>query len=179
MYSKNGDYPVTRDKFPHLLKDSESNDYTAEHAFNNRRKLGWWDVSDKPVIDDNQVLTWKPNTRAQTWWEIRNKTPEELYSEHLEDWSSGREQRNRLLTESDWSQVYDLLPKAPGARGRPAYPKPYTLPSTERIGINGLNKSINLAKSKEWEIYRQELRDLPSKYPNYNDCIWPELPVTE
>ena len=159
MYSKNGDYPVTRDKFPHLLKDSDGNDYTAEHAFNNRRKLEWWDVSDKPVIDDNQVLTWKPNTRAQTWWEIRNKTPEELYQE----WSSGREQRNQLLTESDWSQVYDL----------------HTLPSTERIGINGLNKSINLAKSKEWEIYRQELRDLPSKYPNYNDCIWPELPVTE
>ena len=159
MYSKNGDYPVTRDKFPHLLKDSDGNDYTAEHAFNNRRKLEWWDVSDKPVIDDNQVLTWKPNTRAQTWWEIRNKTPEELY----ESWRSGREQRNRLLTESDWSQVYDL----------------HTLPSTERIGINGLNKSINLAKSKEWEIYRQELRDLPSKYPNYNDCIWPELPVTE
>mgnify|MGYP003641329951 FL=1 len=159
MYSKNGVYPVTRDKFPHLLKDSEGNDYTAEHAFHNRRKLGWWDVSDEPVIDDNQVLTWKPNTRAQTWWEIRNKTPEELYG----SWSSGREQRNRLLTESDWSQVYDL----------------HTLPSTERIGINGPNKAINLAKSKEWEIYRQELRDLPSKYPNYNDCIWPELPVTE
>jgi hypothetical protein len=158
MYSKNGDYPVTRDKFPHLLKDSEGNDYTAEHAFHNRRKLGWWDVSDIPEYNSStQRISWKPNTRAQTWWEIINKTSEELYQE----WSSGRITRNQLLTESDWSQVYDL----------------HTLPSTERIGINGPNKAINLAKSKKWEIYRQELRDLPSKYPNFNECIWPKSPV--
>ena len=157
MYSKNGDYPVTRDKFPHLIKDSEGNDYTAEHAFHNRRKFGWWDVSDPPEVDYNQTVSWKPNTRSQKWWEIRTKTSEELYH----DWSVGREQRNRLLIESDWSQVYDL----------------HTLPSTERIGINGPNKAINLAKSKKWEIYRQELRDLPSKYPNFNECIWPKSPV--
>ena len=152
MYSKNGNYPVTRDKFPHLLKDSEGNDYTAEHAFHNRRKLGWWDVSDEPVIDDNQVLTWKPNTRAQTWWEIRNKTPEELYQE----WSSGREQRNQLLTESDWSQI---IHQATGD-------------SIRWIGIIG--NVINEGQRQDWETYRQELRDLPSKYPNYKDCIWPD-----
>jgi len=155
MYSKNGDYPVTRDKFPHLLKDSEGNDYTAEHAFHNRRKLGWWDVSDKPVIDDNQVLTWKPNTRAQTWWEIRNKTSEELY----EDWWDGREQRNRLLTESDWSQIINEA----------------TGDTVRWIGI--INRVINESERQDWEIYRQELRDLPSKYPNFNECIWPKSPV--
>ena len=155
MYSKNGDYPVTRDKFPHLLKDSEGNDYTAEHAFHNRRKLGWWDVSDKPVIDDNQVLTWKPNTRAQTWWEIRNKTSEELYQE----WSGGREQRNRLLTESDWSQIINEA----------------TGDTVRWIGI--INRVINESERQDWEIYRQELRDLPSKYPNFNECIWPKSPV--
>jgi hypothetical protein len=153
MYSKNGDYPVTRDKFPHLLKDTEGNDYTAEHAFHNRRKLGWWDVSDKPVIDDNQVLTWKPNTRAQTWWEIRNKTSEELYQE----WSSGRERRNQLLTESDWSQI---IHQATGD-------------SIRWIGI--INRVINESERQDWEIYRQKLRDLPSKYPNFNECIWPEV----
>ena len=152
MYSKNGDYPVTRDNFPHLLKDSEGNDYTAEHAFHNRRKLGWWDVSDKPVIDDNQVLTWKPNTRAQTWWEIRNKTPEELYQE----WSSGRITRNQLLTESDWSQI---IHQATGD-------------SIRWIGIIG--DVIDEGQRQDWETYRQELRDLPSKYPNYKDCIWPD-----
>ena len=155
MYSKNGNYPVTRDKFPHLLKDSEGNDYTAEHAFHNRRKLGWWDVSDEPVIDDNQVLTWKPNTRAQTWWEIRNKTPEELYQE----WSSGRITRNQLLTESDWSQI---IHEATGD-------------SIRWIGI--INRIINESERQDWEIYRQELRDLPSKYPNFLECIWPKSPV--
>ena len=155
MYSKNGDYPVTRDKFPHLLKDSENNDYTAEHAFRNRRKLGWWDVSDEPVIDDNQVLTWKPNTRAQTWWEINTNEVA-----HLEDWSDGgRERRNQLLTESDWSQI---IHQATGD-------------SIRWIGIIG--NVINESERQDWEIYRQELRDLPSKYPNFNECIWPKSPV--
>lgn len=155
MYSKNGDYPVTRDKFPHLLKDSEGNDYTAEHAFHNRRKFGWWDVSDEPVIDNNQVFTWKPNTKAQTWWEIRTKTSEELYQE----WSVGREQRNRLLIESDWSQI---IHEATGDTIR-------------WIGI--INRIINESERQDWEIYRQELRDLPSKYPNFLECIWPKSPV--
>ena len=154
MYSKNGDYPITRDKFPHLIKDSEGNDYTAEHAFHNRRKFGWWDVSDKPEVDYNQIVTWKPNTRSQKWWEINNKTTEELY----QDWSSGRITRNNLLTESDWSQI---IHEASGDTIR-------------WIGI--INSVIDESKRQDWEIYRQKLRDLPSKYPNFNECIWPIKP---
>jgi hypothetical protein len=155
MYSKNGDYPITRDRFPHLLKDSDGKDYTAEHAFDNRGIFGWWDVTDEPVIDNNQVFTWKPNQKAQTWWEIRTKTPEELY----ESWRPGRKRRNRLLIESDWSQ---LIHEAAGD-------------SIRWIGIKG--NVIDESERQECETYRQKLRDLPSKYPIFENSIWPEMPA--
>ena len=29
----------------------------------------------------------------------------------------------------------------------------------------------------QWAAYRQELRDLPATYPDYNDVVWPTKPM--
>lgn len=66
---------------------------------------------------------------------------EDISEEEL--WDRIRRERNRLLSESDWTMVAD----APG--------------------------DLNL---KEWEKYRQRLRDLPSLYSNSKDVIFPISP---
>ena len=61
-------------------------------------------------------------------------------------WIALRQERDLILQSRDWTQ---------GADGR------------ARIGK---------AKALEWDIYRQELCDLPTTYPNAEDIIWPDPP---
>ena len=97
MYSKDQAYPVTRAKFPHqILVNGIS--YTGENAFNNRIDFGWIDVSDRPEYNSStQRVSWKPNVRAQTFWEIINKTDEEKEEEESAVWAIHRITRDQLL----------------------------------------------------------------------------------
>lgn len=84
--------------------------------------------------------------------ELTDQEKDERFQKRKEDFYSGlRQERNRRLTESDWTQVLDLQ---------------------------------NM-KSQEWRSawlsYRQQLRDLPSRYENiqnYEMAViqWPEQP---
>jgi hypothetical protein len=66
---------------------------------------------------------------------------EDIPEEEL--WDKIRRERNRLLSECDWTMAAD----AP--------------------------EDLNF---REWEMYRQRLRDLPSLYENPKDVIWPISP---
>lgn len=152
MYSKDQAYPVTRAKFPHqILVNGIS--YTGENAFNNRIDFGWIDVSDRPEYNSStQRVSWKPNVRAQTFWEIINKTDEEKEEEESAVWAIHRITRDQLLTDSDWSQIKR---------------------SDTEFGVIG--KIIDTHKRINWETYRQELRDLPTTQ-TLPDITWPTIP---
>ena len=65
------------------------------------------------------------------------------------DWDSeGRGIRDGLLTATDWTQIAD----APLDVGSPT-------------------------KRAEFATYRQELRDLPTTYPDYSTVVWPTKPT--
>jgi hypothetical protein len=61
-------------------------------------------------------------------------------------WDMIKNQRNRLLKETDFTQLLD-----------------YQEFSTEE-------------KKLEWKEYRQQLRNIPQTYSNVQDIIWPEKP---
>ena len=148
MYSKNEAYPVTRAKFPLQIIDGGGISYTNEHAFNNRENFGWTDVSDIPKYNrETHNISWKYNWGAQTFWEVTEKTDEEIQSII-----------NQLLFESDWSQIINEA----------------TGDSIRWIGVIG--NVIDESKRLEWEVYRQELRDIPNTQ-TLPYVTWPTRPI--
>jgi len=154
LYSKNEAYPVTRAKFPHQIIDGGGISYTNEHAFNNRQSFGWTDVSDKPEYNyTTHNIAWKYNKRAQTFWEVTEKTDEEKNAEIITEWEPHRINRNQLLKDSDWTQI--------------------KMSDTE-YGVPG--NIINTHQRINWETYRQELRDIPATQTLPN-ITWPNIPA--
>lgn len=62
-------------------------------------------------------------------------------------WSLARTQRDYLLSQSDWTQLADVQAVMPPERG------------------------------SEWVVYRQELRDITTKYTDPRDIVWPVAPA--
>jgi hypothetical protein len=81
-----------------------------------------------------------PKAKQALTWLQEGNTPSE-YRKIL-SWQQARAKRNRLLQESDFSQLPD----------------------------------VTLKNKKEWDTYRQLLRDITSDYKSPEDIIWPELP---
>lgn len=76
-------------------------------------------------------------------WDRENLTyvVEDISDEEL--WSRIRAERNRKLSECDWTMVSDVP-----------------------VEVN----------KKEWEFYRQRLRDIPNQFETPKDVIWPISP---
>ena len=153
MYSKNEAYPITRAKFPLQIIDGGGISYTNEHAFNNRQFFGWTDVSDIPEYNyTTHNIAWKYNKRAQTFWEVTEKTDEEKDAETISKWEPHRSNRNQLLNDSDWSQIKR---------------------SDTEYGVPG--NVIDTHQRINWEVYRQKLRDLPATQ-TLSNITWPNTP---
>lgn len=76
-------------------------------------------------------------------WDRENLTyvVEDISDEEL--WSRIRAERNRKLSECDWTMVSDVP-----------------------VEVN----------QREWEMYRQRLRDLPAQFDSPKDVVWPRSP---
>lgn len=132
-----------------------------KHLENNTlelNNLGWYEVESNEISIDPTVeaitgvsYVYEDNKVKQVI-NVSNitdiYTPEQLKSMILKDL---RDIRNRLLTDSDWTQLNDVV----------------------KLNSSETNSS--------WENYRQQLRDLPSLYndtelTNISQVVWPSKP---
>jgi hypothetical protein len=106
-------------------------------------KYGWipftCDPNDTGALFDTASLFAEMQPHAAPYVPPPPPSPEELAAEV-------RAERNRLLAESDWTQ----LPDARAAMGE--------------------------AKAAEWDAYRQALRDVPEQEGFPENVVWPEKP---
>jgi hypothetical protein len=122
-----GWYPVTN------LSDAHNSDthYIAGYTY---------DIFADHVVQTTQIVAYTTEELAQR---VEQRTENVM--------AALREERNRLLDESDWTQILDIAE----LKGEPW-----------RI---------------EWKVYRQELRNLPAVYEgtnlnNLSSVIWPTKP---
>jgi hypothetical protein len=113
------------------------------------RQYGWYPLRFVPATKtENDVVTGQSfvieGNEVVQYEQIRPKTQEEVDQENNQLWETIRNERNRLLQESDWTQ----LPDSP----------------------------LTLEKKSEWEMYRQELRDVTNQTDPKN-IIWPTKPL--
>jgi hypothetical protein len=131
--------------------------YTAEAANANAEKFGWTEVPDEPPVDKNtQYRGWD---RENLEWIVRDLTQRELDLKKAEKFSNLRDRRNKLLLESDWSQL--LYAEAT---------------ETEAATYGYKGHLIKDFIAREWAEYRQELRDLPGNTADPNKVEWPNPP---
>lgn len=112
-----------------------------------------------PIIGviDTESSSFIPNVLENVDWQqyqiwltegspLNQPDPADVF---VEDWdNTGRELRNQLLAETDWTQLSDV-------------PLDYGSPT----------------KRNEYIQYRQQLRDLPQTYPDYSTVVWPTSPT--
>jgi len=162
MYSYKGSYPVR--SLPYRMEVEEMfngrmkrRTYTAEATTQNAEKFGWTEVPDEPQVDKNtQYRGWD---RENLEWIVRDLTQDELDKKEAEKFKSLRERRNKLLVQSDWSQIL------------------YAEATDTEVAIYGHKDSlIKDFIAREWAEYRQQLRDLPSNTADPNNVEWPAPP---
>ena len=162
MYSYKGSYPVRSLPFRMEVEEMfngrmKRRTYTAEAANANAEKFGWTEVPDAPTFDNNtQYRGWD---RENLEWIVRDLTQDELDKKEAEKFKSLRERRNKLLVQSDWSQIL------------------YAEATDTEVAIYGHKDSlIKDFIAREWAEYRQLLRDLPENTEDLNDIPWPAPP---
>ena len=162
MYSYKGSYPVRSLHFSMEVDEMfngrmKRRTYKAEAANANAEKFGWTEVPDEPPVDKNtQYRGWD---RENLEWIVRDLTQDELDKKEAEKFKSLRERRDRLLRESDWSQLL------------------YAEATDTEVAIYGHKDSlIKDFIAQEWAEYRQKLRDLPQNTEDLNYIMWPARP---
>ena len=162
MYSYKGSYPVRSLPFRMEVEEMfngrmKRRTYTAEAANANAEKFGWTEVPDEPPVDKNtQYRGWD---RENLEWIVRDLTQDELDKKEAEKFKSLRERRNKLLVQSDWSQIL------------------YAEATDTQVAIYGHKDSlIKDFIAREWAEYRQQLRDLPENTEDLNYIMWPAPP---
>lgn len=98
FYSHQGLYPAFLPFRIHLSDGrtrTDSSTFTPEEIAD----AGYFPVDNPPTIEPNQVLEWNGQDLL---WAVRDKTAEELEAEQDAQWSAVREERARLLAETDY-----------------------------------------------------------------------------
>jgi hypothetical protein len=98
LYSHQGAYPNSLPFRIHLSDGrtrTDSSTFTPEEI----AIAGYLAVDNPPTIEPNEVLEWNSQDFL---WVVREKTTEELLAEEEEQWSSVRQERDRLLAETDY-----------------------------------------------------------------------------
>ncbi len=162
MYSYKGRYPVR--SLPYRMEVEEMfngrmkrRTYTAEAVTQNAEKFGYIEVADRPSHDAaRQSCNWNSETLS---WDVADFTDEHIAAMKTSEFSQLRQTRNKKLFESDWSQVL------------------YAEATDTEVAIYGYeDRQIKDFISREWEEYRQELRDLPANTEDARNVSWPNPP---
>jgi len=162
MYSHKGSYPVH--SLPYRMDVEEMfngrmkrRTYTAEAVPQNAEKFGYTEVADRPPYDAaRQSCDWNSKTLS---WDVVDFTDEHIAAMKTSEFSQLRQARNQKLLESDWSQVL------------------YAAATDTEPAIYGYkDRQIKDFISREWEEYRQELRDLPANTEDARNVTWPNAP---
>jgi hypothetical protein len=69
--------------------------FTAEDL----QSAGYFEVDQKPSVDNTKVVTWVQESMS---WNVRDKTQEEIDFEIEGQWELIRNERDKLLTETDF-----------------------------------------------------------------------------
>ena len=162
MYSYKGSYPTH--SLPYRMEVDEMfngrmkrRTYTAEAVGQNAEKFGWTKVPDEPPVDKNtQYRGWD---REKLEWIVRDLTQDELDKKEAEKFKSLRDRRDKLLQESDWSQLL------------------YAEATDTEVAIYGnKDRQIKDFIARQWAEYRQQLRDLPGNTADPKNVEWPNPP---
>ena len=131
--------------------------YTAEAVGQNAEKFGLTKVPDEPPVDKNtQYRGWD---REKLEWIVRDLTQDELDKKEAENFKSLRDKRDRLLRESDWSQLL------------------YAEATETEVAVYGhKDNQIKDFIARQWAEYRQQLRDLPGNTADPKNVEWPNPP---
>lgn len=143
MYSYKNEYPV---ETLHRIRLSSGMTRTSEFTEEELTDAGWKVVANKPECESYQKVEWN-DTLGE--WVTRNKFTYEIETERIAEWQPIRDKRNRLLQESDITQLKDTYKD-----------KAYA------------DVLINL-----WSIYRQKLRDITRMYVSPSEVEWPKAPT--
>jgi len=98
LYSYNGAYPSimpSRLRMPDGTTKTDKTTFTAEDL----QSAGYFEVDQKPSVDNTKVVTWVQESMS---WNVRDKTQEEIDFEIEGQWELIRNQRDRLLSETDF-----------------------------------------------------------------------------
>jgi hypothetical protein len=98
LYSYQGNYPTT---LPFRIRLEDGSTRTDPSTFTPEEIAiaGYLAVDNPPIIEPNEALEWNSQDLL---WVVREKTTEELLAEEEEQWSSVRQERDRLLAETDY-----------------------------------------------------------------------------
>lgn len=102
LYSYNGSYPTT---IPERIRLSDGQTRTDSTTFTEAElnDAGWIIVSDKPIVNEvYQGVSW-----SGTDWVIVDRPQEDVDKSIYQKWAEIRAKRNKLLSESDWTQLMD------------------------------------------------------------------------
>ena len=162
MYSYKGSYPVR--SLPFRMEVDEMfngrmkrRTYTAEATTQNAEKFGWTEVPDAPTFDaSTQYRGWD---KTNLEWIVRDLTQDELDKKEAEKFKNLRDKRDRLLRESDWSQLL------------------YAEATETEVAVYGhKDNQIKDFIARQWAEYRQQLRDLPGNTADPKNVEWPNQP---
>jgi hypothetical protein len=138
---------------PLRAKDNTGKSYTAETVKKNLHKLDIIEISGPPSYNE-RTHKLEFNFNAKQWKKVK-LTKQEIKDRDKNLWEKIKATRNKFLMETDWTEIsyntdIDL----------------YGIPS------NIIDKPMK----KLYEKYRQELRDIPQKYNDPKDVIFPMTP---
>ena len=98
LYSYNGGYPSplpSRIRLSNGMTKTDQSTFTPEDIAD----AGYVEAPVKPTLSQNEVLSWNGESLS---WDVRLKTDEEIFAEIENQWGIVRNQRDRLLSETDF-----------------------------------------------------------------------------
>jgi hypothetical protein len=145
MYSFNNQYPI--ETMPKRIRLSSGETRTGTFSNEELADAGYTFVGPAPSVTLDNKVVWNSDSGS---WEVFPKSVEDFNQENHIAWETVRNTRNALLSESDWTQVQDLLGRYP------------------------LHEKIQLKLS--WAEYREQLRNIPQQYSTPQEVVWPTPP---
>ena len=147
LYTKNGSYPQP---LPYRIRLSNGTTRTEPETFTEEEiaDAGYTTVPDMPVPNSVQVVEWDS---ANSNWNVRDETLEELHFEKLKLWGLIRKRRNDMIESVKWR-----------------YERWYRL---DRLGLDQIDDITKL------DTYVQALADIPQNQTDPYDIVWPVLEV--
>lgn len=148
LYSYMKGYPQEK---PTRIRLNDGSTRTGDLSDEQLEEAGYIAVEDKPINTDRaKVVEWNYSTAS---WNVRDKTEVELRILTEDQWKLIRNERNSLLSQTDWTQIADA-------------PKP------AQYGSAGWYFRTAML------TYRSKLRDITKQEDPFN-IVWPELPTLE